>query len=275
MGAEAIGTSAEEAGFESVWTVEHVLVPEGYESSYPYDPSGKMPGGEQVPIPDPLIWLSFVAAATSTLRLGTGILILPQRNAAVTAKSVATLDVLSGGRALLGIGVGWLREEFEALHVPFEGRGKHADDAIEVMRALWSDERANVANSAATLERAISLPKPIGGRVPIIVGGHSDAAARRAGRLGDGFFPGKGNHERLTELIAVMRRSATEAGRDPDQIEITAGSNDLLGDDAVGAVHRMEDLGVSRLIVPPLAFDAVGIRPALMGFGESVIDALR
>lgn len=275
MGAEAMGTSAEEAGFESIWTVEHVLVPEAYESTYPYDPSGRMPGGDQTPIPDPLVWLTFVAAFTSTLRLGTGILILPQRNAAVTAKAVATLDSLSRGRALLGIGVGWLEEEFDALHVPFKGRGAFTDDAVEVMRALWSEERATVSNRAASLDRAICIPKPVGGKVPVIVGGHTDAAARRAGRLGDGFFPGRGSVERLRELITTMREAATEAGRDPDEIEITAGSAEVLGDDPTGAVRQLEELGVSRIIIPPLAFDVVGIREALMGFGERVIDPLR
>ena len=123
-GATALATIAEENGFESLWTVEHVVVPAGYESPYPYSPTGKMPGPEESPIPDPLIWLTWVAAATTRIRLATGILILPQRTPAVLAKEVATLDVLSGGRVILGVGVGWLKEEFEALGVPFERAGR-------------------------------------------------------------------------------------------------------------------------------------------------------
>ena len=126
-GAKAIATAAEATGFDSLWTVEHVLVPADYESTYPYDPSGRMPGGERTDIPDPLVWLTYVAAHTTTIGLGTGILIVPQRNPAVMAKEIATLDVLSGGRVLLGVGAGWLAEEFAALDVPFEGRGRRLD----------------------------------------------------------------------------------------------------------------------------------------------------
>jgi len=117
-GLQTLARSAESSGFESVWTVEHVIFPDSYESTYPYDPSGKMPMSAELPMPDPLVWLAFVAAATTTLRLGTGILILPQRNPVVLAKEVATLDALSGGRVELGIGVGWLEEEFDALGIP-------------------------------------------------------------------------------------------------------------------------------------------------------------
>jgi probable F420-dependent oxidoreductase len=136
-GARAVAHAAEQAGFESLWTVEHVVVPVGYESEYPYDKSGKMPGPEESEIPDPLIWLAYVAAHTSTIKLGTGILILPQRNPLVVAKEIATLDRMSGGRVLLGVGVGWLQEEFDAIGVPFAGRGKRTDEYIAALRALW------------------------------------------------------------------------------------------------------------------------------------------
>src|SRR5882762_5839174 len=109
-GAVALARAAEDAGFDSLWTVEHVVVPAGYESAYPYAISGRMPGSEQSPIPDPLIWLAYVAAATTTIKLATGILILPQRSPVVLAKETATLDLLSGGRVILGIGIGWLAE---------------------------------------------------------------------------------------------------------------------------------------------------------------------
>ncbi|MEE9414386.1 MAG: LLM class flavin-dependent oxidoreductase, partial [Acidimicrobiales bacterium] len=118
-GAAVLARGAEAAGFDSVWTVEHVIVPKDYKSTYPYDPSGKMPGGPEASIPDPLIWLTWVAANSTTLRLATGILILPERNPLVLAKAVATLDNLSGGRVDLGIGVGWLEEEFDALGIPW------------------------------------------------------------------------------------------------------------------------------------------------------------
>src|SRR4051794_23417558 len=135
-GAVTLTRAAEDAGFESLWTVEHVIVPAGYQSEYPYDPSGKMPGGESFDIPDPLVWLTWVGANSTRLTLGTGVLILPQRNPGVLAKECATLDAMSGGRVRLGIGVGWLEEEFDALGVSFADRGARTDEYVaEIGRA--------------------------------------------------------------------------------------------------------------------------------------------
>jgi len=270
-GAVAIAQSAEAGGFESLWTVEHTIVPAGYQSTYPYSPTGRMPGPEDSDIPDPLIWLTYVAAATSSIRLGTGILILPQRNPIVLAKEVATLDRLSGGRVELGVGVGWLEEEFDALGIPFSDRGARTDDHIAALRALWTQDEASHTGSHSSFHRAISRPRPTQGSVPIVIGGHSKVAARRAGRLGDGFFPGRGDHESLAELIAVMRSTAVEHGRDPDAIEITAGGNGALGSKALDEVKALADLGVSRVIVPPLAYDPEGQRSAFAKYGDEVI----
>ena len=258
---------SEELGFESLWTVEHVVVPSGYESAYPYSPDGKMPGPEHVPIPDPLTWLAFVAAATTTIRLGTGILILPQRNPLILAKEVATLDRLSGGRVELGVGVGWLEEEFDALGVPFAERGRRTDEYIDVLRKLWREPEITYDGEFVKFAPLKSSPKPAReSGVPIHVGGHTMAAARRAGRLGDGFFPG-GSGEKLVELLAEMRRAATEAGRNPDEIEITSG-----GGLDLDAVKRAADLGVARYIIPPLAFDLETLAEQLNRFSTTVIE---
>ncbi|MCU1355008.1 MAG: putative F420-dependent oxidoreductase, Rv2161c family [Acidimicrobiales bacterium] len=264
----------EAAGFDSIWTVEHVLVPADYESTYPYARSGKMPGGETVPIPDPLVWLAYVAAVTDTLLLGTGILILPQRNPGIAAKEVATLDRLSGGRVRLGIGVGWLEEEFDALGVPFAGRGKRMDAYVAAMRALWTGEETDVDDGYHRWERAVSLPTPTNGTVPIVIGGHSELAAKRAGRIGDGFFPGKGSLEQLGNLFEVMRHAAEDAGRDPSTIEITAGMPASGRDDPLGAVAEMKALGVHRIVIPPLAWDAESAPEAYGAFAEKVIAKL-
>jgi probable F420-dependent oxidoreductase len=250
-----------------LWTVEHTVVPAGYASEYPYDESGKMPGGDEVSITDPLIWMTWVAAVTTRLRVATGILILPQRNPVTLAKELATLDVLSGGRVDLGVGVGWLREEFEALGVPFESRGARTDEYVTAMRALWNDDPATFKGEFVAFERCHSNPKPVQpGGIPIVVGGHSQAAARRAGRLGNGFFPGRFRDEELQPLLETMRASATEAGRDPAAIEITAGGAlDLDG------VQRFADLGVGRVVIPPLGFDLETLKSALGNFAESVI----
>lgn len=273
-GARAIATAAESAGFDSLWTVEHVLVPADYESTYPYDPSGRMPGGEATDIPDPLVWLAYVAGVTTTIKLGTGILIVPQRNPAVVAKEVATLDKLSGGRMLLGVGAGWLAEEFDALGVPFAGRGRRLDSYLAAMRTLWAEDQATVDDEFVSFTNAISLPKPVNRTVPVIVGGHTEVAARRAGRLGDGFFPGRGSPQRLRELLGVMRHAAENAGRDPDAIEVTAGTTAVFGDDPLGAVGELIDVGVHRVAIPPLSFDPAAVGDAMAGFADRVISRL-
>jgi probable F420-dependent oxidoreductase len=265
-GAIGMGRIAEECGFESVWTVEHVVVPSGYESQYPYSPTGKMPGPEESPIPDPLIWLTWVAAATTRLRLGTGILILPQRQPLVLAKEIATLDLLSSGRVELGVGVGWLREEFDALGVPWDGRGARTEEYVDVLRRLWTEPETAYEGSFTSFAAVKSYPKPAqAGGVPVHVGGHTEAAARRAGRIGDGFFPGAAL-DKLPRLVEVMRAAAAEAGRDPDAIEITAGGVlDLDG------VKRLADLGVTRVVIPPLGFDLETLRTQFGNFSENVI----
>ena len=242
--------AGEEAGFESAWTVEHTVVPAGYQSTYPYSPNGRMGARDDLAIPDPLIWLSYVAAATTRIRLATGILLLPQHNPVIAAKQVATLDCLSGGRMLLGIGVGWLKEEFDTIGVPFAERGARTDEYIAVMRALWSMEMPSFHGAYFNFDRAYCLPQPPNGSVPIIVGGHSKAAARRAGRLGDGFFPARGAPQ---DLIALARQSARESGRDPGAIEITASVPSDLGD-----LRRLADLGVSRVLVPVTPMPGMG-----------------
>lgn len=245
-----LATNAERVGFESIWTVEHVIWPEAYSSQYPYSPTGKMPGDSSSPIPDPLIWLSFAAAHTSTIRLATGILIVPQRNPLVLAKTVASLDVLSNGRLDLGIGVGWLEEEFEALKIPFNDRGARTDDYIAAMQTLWAEDNATYDGKFAGFQNVTSNPKPPGGTVPIVVGGHSKAAARRAGRLGDGFFPGKGTMAEIAELVDIARQTAVDAGRDPEAIEMTAGHPGLFGPDPVAAAQELAAAGISRSIIP-------------------------
>ncbi|MFM7069050.1 MAG: LLM class F420-dependent oxidoreductase, partial [Actinomycetes bacterium] len=242
-GLTALAQGAESAGFESLWTVEHVVFPETYESSYPYDPSGKMPMTPDLPMPDPLIWLSFAAAATTTIRLATGILILPQRNPVVLAKEVATLDELSGGRLELGVGVGWLAEEFAALGVPFAGRGARTDEYVDVLRTLWASDGASFDGLYVQFSGISVNPKPARGRVPVHVGGHTRAAAERAGRIGDGFFPVTGN---VAELIDIARQTAASAGRDPEAIEITYGNADVTGADPLAAVQELESMGVDR-----------------------------
>ncbi len=238
--------AGEAAGFESAWTVEHTVIPAGYESTYPYSPDGKMAGGiDDFPLPDPLIWMSYVAAATHEIKLATGILILPQHNPVITAKQVATLDHMSGGRILLGIGVGWLKEEFDAIGASFADRGARTDEYVAAMRTLWSDASPSFEGEFVTFRNAHCQPQPLNGEVPIIVGGHSQAAARRAGRLGDGFFPARGAS---ADLIGLAKQSAEEAGRDPAALEITTSMPESLAD-----LADLAAIGVDRVLVPVTA----------------------
>ena len=270
QGATDIARAAEAGGFDTLWTVEHVVVPSGYESQYPYDPSGKMAGGaEAFDLPDPLIWLTFVAARTERIRLATGVLVLPQRNVVITAKEIATLDHLSGGRVTLGVGVGWLAEEFAALGVPFKERGARMDEYIDVLRELWSprddSEKSTVAGRFVNFDDCIMRPRPAQGTVPIVIGGHSVAAATRAGRRGDGFFPGGGTMEELAELFAIVRAEAEAAGRDPDAIELYSGGG-RPGPKLDARIEELAGIGVTHVVLPALPPDELtGVGADLVG----------
>jgi probable F420-dependent oxidoreductase len=272
-GAARLGQWAEAAGFDTVLAIDHVVLPENFTTRYPYSATGQMPAGPTEPYPDPLIWLAFLAATTSRIKLLTGVIILPQREPVALAKQVATLDVMSGGRLELGIGVGWLREEFEALGVPFERRGKRADEYIGAMRALWAPGTAQYAGEFVKFPPVHCYPKPAAGKVPIIVGGHSEAAARRAGRLGDGFFPSIGAQVDVTPLFDVARRAAEAAGRDPAAVEMITGCPEALpgsGKDAITAVEARIARGIGRVVLPLTAF-LPNVEEGLARFGEEVI----
>jgi len=268
--AAEMAVAAEELGFESLWTVEHVVVPAGYASEYPYDPSGKMPGNDDSPIPDPLIWLSYLAALTAKIKLATGILIVPQRNPVVLAKELATLDAMSNGRMHLGIGVGWLEEEFDAIGMPFEGRGPRTDDAIAAMRALWAEDKASHQGISANFTDCVMEPSPVHGSIPVTVGGHSVAAARRAGRIGDGFFPAKGSHQSLKDLFEIAKTTATEHGRDASALEFTSGGYGAFGPNALEEVKKLAEIGVTRVVVPAFVFWNE-TRDSLARYAEDVI----
>jgi len=257
-----LAQAAEAAGFESMWTVEHVVVPHGYQSRYPYSASGRMGSGlEDFPIPDPLIWLAYVASATRAIKLGTAILILPQRNPVVTAKALATLDHMAGGgRVLLGIGVGWLAEEFAALGVPFDDRGPRTDEYVAAMRALWSQDCASFRGRFVSFDQVFCRPLPPKRRIPIIVGGDTKAAARRAGRLGDGYFPARGAP---AELFDEMRRAAEAAGRDPAAIELTVSAPAEPSE-----IEKLARQGIARVAVPVSA--AAGL-PAQLKTPDDVL----
>ncbi len=256
--------NCERLGIESIWTVEHVVIPQPH-MPYPGSRDGQMPGGDDVPIPDPLIPLAYAAAISSRLRLSTGVVILPQRHPLYLAKQLATLDVLSNGRMLLGIGSGWMKEEFESLQIPFNSRGARTDESIQAIRTLWREPVASFHGKHFHFDKVKSYPKPIQKQgIPIHVGGHSPAAARRAGRYGDGFFPTVTDPQRLSELFAIVRDEAKKAGRDPGAIEFSAMAP------KIESARRLRDIGVSRVIVAPPSADPARLRSGL----ERIVDQL-
>jgi probable F420-dependent oxidoreductase len=262
--------TAEAVGFESLWGGEHVILPSRIDSKYPYTPDGKIPAQPDTPIPDPLIWLAFAAAAAPTMRLGTCILIVPQRNPLVLAKELATLDQLSGGRVELGLGVGWLKEEFDALGVPWERRGARNDEYIAAMRALWAGPHAQFHGEFVDFEPVTCSPRPVQASIPILVGGDTEAAINRAVRLADGYFPGEGNVDRLEALITRLRHAAEDAGRDPQSIEINAMFGAQMADPVAGA-EQLAAIGVSRAMVPAFFFAGPGGLDRLAEFGQRVM----
>ncbi len=262
--------TAEAGGFDSVWGGEHVIRPDTISSSYPYTADGEMPGEAETHIPDPLIWLAYVAAAAPTVKLGTCILILPQRNPVVLAKELATLDQLSGGRVELGIGVGWLEEEFQALGVPWERRGARNDEYVAAMRALWAGPHAEYHGDFVDFPPVTCAPRPPNGDIPILVGGDTPVAIRRAARLAQGYFPGTTDPEELGRLIQALGEEAAKQDRDPSEIAIHAIFGPQMADPAAG-VEAFRKAGVDRVMVPAFFFAGEGGLDRLSEFAERVV----
>src|ERR1700744_1856581 len=244
----------EACGFESIVAVEHTVLATRYDSVYPYDPSGRVELASDCPVPDPLDVLAFLAAHTNRLGLATGVLVLPNHHPVVLAKRAATVDALSGGRLRLCVGVGWLREEIEACGTEFESRGRRADEQLAVLRALWDPQLNGVTHHGEFFEFAnvVCSPKPVAGKhLPVHIGGHSKAAARRAGRFGDGFQPLGVAGSQLEALLGLMRAEAVAAGRDPADIEVSLGHS-VTKVDAERA-ERLVTQGAGRLglAMPP------------------------
>lgn len=243
-----VGRVAESRGFHSLWVPEHVLFFREHASRYPYSEDGRIPG-DPIGAIDPFLALGWLAAHTERIRLGTGICLVPQRPPVYTAKQVADLDFLSGGRLDFGVGIGWLREEFEALGVPWEQRAARTRECLALMKSLWCDEVSSFQGDFYTLPDCLQNPKPIQRpHPPIHFGGESDAALRRAAEIGQGWYGFQLDPETARERILRLGELLAEAGRESSDLHVSvaAPSRRVSKRDA----QRYAEAGVDQLILP-------------------------
>ena len=241
----------ETAGFHSVWLPEHVMFFPDYDSEYPYSTDGRIPGDPEGVL-DPFTALTYIAAATDRIRLGTGICLVPQRQPVYTAKMVADLDYLSGGRVDFGIGIGWLREEFTNLQMDFKTRAARCVEYVEVMQALWAPGLSSYEGETVSLKPCHFNPKPVQQpHPPIFFGGESDPALRRVVSHGQGWYGFNLSPAQLTQRQARLAELASEAGRDVSEIQVyVCPSTHPVTEETVA---QYADLGVEQLIVPVMA----------------------
>ncbi len=240
----------EEAGFHSLWVPEHVLFFPEYASTYPYSRSGRIPG-EPEGLLDPFSALTFVAAHTSTIRLGTGICLVPQRQPVYTARMVADLDYLSGGRVDFGVGIGWLAEEFDALGMSFADRAARCLEYIDVMRALWTQDNPSYHGRTVDIEACHFNPKPVQTRLPVLFGGESNPALRRVASHGDGWYGFNLTPDGVSERLAYLDSELAGHGRSRSDVKIYIGPNSQPVNP--GTVEGYSAVGVDQLIVPLMA----------------------
>ena len=250
-----IAQAAEAGGIESLWTFEHVMVPLEYQSRYPYTANGRMAVIPETVMVDPLIALAGSAAATNKIRLGTGVNILPQTNPLSLAKQAASLDFLSDGRLMLGLGIGWLEEEYVAMGVPFKNRGKRNDDYLEAMRKVWSGDVVEHESDYLSWHGFKSHPTPVQHPLPVVIGGSKGRAFERIAKYAQGWYAPRGGEEKLEGMMKRMRATCEAHGRDHSEIEVSTmwmpGENDA-------SVERYAEIGVDRLIVPIYALAKKG-----------------
>ena len=249
---------AEERGFESLWVPEHVVFFQDYDSRYPYTDNGRIQGDPRSLL-DPFSALTYVAANTSRIRLGTGICLVPQRNPVYTARQVADLDFLSNGRFDFGIGIGWLKEEFEALGVPWENRAGRTNECIEVMQALWCNELSAHDGERFKFEGVYQNPKPVQQpHPPLIFGGESNAALRRVATVGQGWYGFNLTPALLEERLKILEPMLQEAGRSLADIRIvtTPGREATNPDD----IRIMGEMGVEQIILGLFAGNEVKLK---------------
>jgi probable F420-dependent oxidoreductase len=244
---DEVAVAAERCGFATLWSGEHVVMVDRSASRYPYSDDGRIAVPAEADWIDPMIGLSFAAAATSTIGIATGVLLLPEHNPVLMAKQAATLDSLSGGRFTLGIGIGWSREEFDALGVPFDRRGARTAEYVAAMRTLWRDDVASFDGEFVRFDSVRVNPKPARDRrIPIVLGGNSDAALHRVAGWGDGWYGfNVDGVAAVSERLAMLKALCDERGRHPGDIHVAVSLREPQRSDVAALV----DLGVDEFVV--------------------------
>jgi len=244
---DTVAAAAEKCGFATLWSGEHVVMVDRSASRYPYSDDGQIAVPAVADWIDPVIGLSFAAAATSTIGIATGVLLLPEHNPVLVAKQAATLDTLSGGRLTLGVGIGWSREEFDALGVPFERRAARTAEYVAAMRTLWRDDVASFDGEFVHFDSVRVNPKPVDDRcIPIVLGGNSDAALRRVVAWGDGWYGFNLDGVRaVAERVAFLKTLCADCGRDPAELRLAVALRDLRLRD----LFALAELGVDELVL--------------------------
>ena len=242
----AVATAADARGFATLWCGEHVVMVDKPRSRYPYSADGRIAVPPDADWLDPLLSLSFVAAHTERIRLATGILLLPEHNPLVVAKQAATLDVLSGGRFVLGVGVGWSAEEFQALGVPFTRRGARMDEYVAAMRQLWADEIASFEGEFVRFDSVRVNPKPVRGPgIPVVFGGTTDAAMRRVASAGDGWYGFNLSSTALPGALNALAEQCRNCGRDMRELDLAVS----LSDAEPAALPELAAAGITELVI--------------------------
>ncbi len=244
-----IATTSERLGFATIYAVEHVIFTDDYERKYPYSQAGELPGPTHMTLYDPFIALTYAAACTTRVRLGTGISLVPMHNPVILAKEIASLDQLAEGRFMLGVGIGWMAEEFQAAGVPFEDRARRCNEYVEAMQQLWGNERASYSGEFVRFQNIRCNPKPVkGARLPVTVGGETTAAMKRVARYGSGWFGYMNSPEMAEEKIKKLHKILAEHGRKPEEVELIITPNDPKYA-APDSLKRYRDAGVSEIVV--------------------------
>lgn len=267
-----IATTTEACGFHSLWAPEHIVLLDQYSSKYPYTKDGVMPFPTmEIDLLDPFLALSFAAALTKKIRLGTGICLLPERHPVIAAKEVASLDKLSGGRFDFGIGIGWLKEEFEALQVPWPKRAERTRDYLEAMKALWTEAESAHKGEFCEFKPLRSFPKPIQKPYPpLIFGGESEPALRRVGEIGDGWWGVNVSVEAAKTHMATIKRFAEAAGRDASTLTYAV-SPQLGMPIGLDEVKQYAELGIDQVIVGSFGASADEYKQAIESTAEALI----